>query len=175
MAARRPTEAQTKLHKLMMKYECRCRYCGVDVRRRSFGEKRFATEATIDHIVPRSKGGSEDMENLALACNYCNGKKGNLDLAEFLACNPQPYSAPKASVFIPPIPPEAMHRAYKAVKGTLAAAIASGEVESDGSAYRRAKEPWLWHDKFYPQAVPLVVAAGSRTRKMNRRDYFDKR
>lgn len=31
----------------------------------------------IDHIVPTSKGGSDDESNLWQACNLCNGYKGN--------------------------------------------------------------------------------------------------
>jgi HNH endonuclease len=30
---------------------------------------------TIDHIQPRSQGGSDDLNNLALACFHCNRKK----------------------------------------------------------------------------------------------------
>jgi 5-methylcytosine-specific restriction endonuclease McrA len=32
--------------------------------------------ATIEHIVPRNHGGSDDLENLALACAGCNHEKG---------------------------------------------------------------------------------------------------
>jgi 5-methylcytosine-specific restriction endonuclease McrA len=31
---------------------------------------------TIEHIVPQSAGGSNDLLNLALACSRCNNKKG---------------------------------------------------------------------------------------------------
>lgn len=37
---------------------------------------------TIDHIVPRSKGGEDSWENLITACPACNTKKGNRTLAE---------------------------------------------------------------------------------------------
>lgn len=30
---------------------------------------------TIEHIIPRSRGGSDDPENLAVACGSCNGMK----------------------------------------------------------------------------------------------------
>lgn len=35
--------------------------------------------ATMEHIVPRSQGGSNAMENLALAHSYCNNVRGNGD------------------------------------------------------------------------------------------------
>lgn len=32
--------------------------------------------ATVEHIVPRGHGGTDDLANLALACAGCNGEKG---------------------------------------------------------------------------------------------------
>ncbi len=43
-----------------------CQYCG-----RHFA--RF--DLTIDHVVPRSRGGGDTWENLVLACSGCNLKK----------------------------------------------------------------------------------------------------
>jgi len=31
---------------------------------------------TVEHIVPRSAGGTNDLENIALACGGCNSEKG---------------------------------------------------------------------------------------------------
>jgi len=31
---------------------------------------------TIDHVIPRIKGGDDDFENLALCCYVCNPLKG---------------------------------------------------------------------------------------------------
>jgi 5-methylcytosine-specific restriction endonuclease McrA len=53
-----------------------CRYCQVVLT----DENR-----TIDHVVPKSKGGGDSIKNLVLACQPCNIKKANLDLDDFLA------------------------------------------------------------------------------------------
>ena len=37
----------------------------------------------IEHIVPRSKGGTNSVFNLTLSCRKCNKNKGNLSLKEF--------------------------------------------------------------------------------------------
>lgn len=43
----------------------RCQYCGTH------------EDLTIDHVIPRSRGGQDTWENLVAACNRCNHKKGN--------------------------------------------------------------------------------------------------
>jgi len=42
-----------------------CVYCGTH------------KDLTIDHVIPRSKGGIDSWENLVTACHTCNSKKGN--------------------------------------------------------------------------------------------------
>lgn len=42
-----------------------CQYCG-----------KKTSDLTIDHIIPRSKGGAHAWENLVAACPSCNHKKG---------------------------------------------------------------------------------------------------
>jgi HNH endonuclease len=47
-----------------------CEYC--------FSQSDFATQPfSIEHVFPRSKGGSNDPENLALSCQGCNAHKYN--------------------------------------------------------------------------------------------------
>ena len=48
-----------------------CQYCG-----------RQAGDLTIDHVVPRSKGGAHSWENLVSACKPCNHRKGGKSLGE---------------------------------------------------------------------------------------------
>lgn len=39
---------------------------------------------TVDHIIPKSKGGISSFFNCVCACRSCNRNKGNLSLSEFL-------------------------------------------------------------------------------------------
>lgn len=48
----------------------RCEYCGV--RQEDLPLVAFH----IEHIVPKQHGGSDALENLALACHHCNCHKG---------------------------------------------------------------------------------------------------
>jgi hypothetical protein len=50
-----------------------CQYCGVVM----------PPDLEVDHIVPRSRGGSNRPANLVAACHDCNQHKGNLTAAEF--------------------------------------------------------------------------------------------
>lgn len=40
-------------------------------------ERLSASRFTIDHITPKSLGGSDELENLALACRRCNERRYN--------------------------------------------------------------------------------------------------
>jgi 5-methylcytosine-specific restriction endonuclease McrA len=44
-----------------------CQYCG-----------RQATGLTVDHVIPRSRGGQSVWENIVASCAPCNRKKGSL-------------------------------------------------------------------------------------------------
>ena len=41
-----------------------------------------AGELTLDHVIPRSRGGLSTWENLVACCHPCNRKKGNQLLSE---------------------------------------------------------------------------------------------
>ncbi len=43
----------------------------------------YPHNAEIDHLVPLSKGGSNDLYNLVVACRGCNREKGQKDHQQF--------------------------------------------------------------------------------------------
>lgn len=56
----------------------RCYYCGWKQAR----IVRPGEGLTIDHVVPRSAGGSDDLDNLVPACRTCNSIKGKRSIDE---------------------------------------------------------------------------------------------
>jgi len=56
------------------KFGGRCAMCLTKVDRRA--GRNSPTGATIDHIVPKARGGTSDRTNLQLACRKCNLEKG---------------------------------------------------------------------------------------------------
>ena len=63
----------------------RCVYCGAIARRPGPGVRRTPDLATLDHVVPRSKGGRLECGNLVLACRACNNERGIMDAGAFHA------------------------------------------------------------------------------------------
>lgn len=53
---------------LFLRDGLRCQYCG---------EKSSSEDLSIDHIVPRSRGGTSTWTNCVLACLACNVRKGD--------------------------------------------------------------------------------------------------
>ena len=59
---------------LLEKWGRKCAYCDAK-----------DTPLNLDHIVPKSKGGSDRISNLTLACVCCNQNKGSQSIDEFLS------------------------------------------------------------------------------------------
>ncbi|MCS7088737.1 MAG: HNH endonuclease [Thermoflexales bacterium] len=53
---------------LLLRDNYTCQYCGAQPSR---------DQLTIDHVVPRSRGGRTEWENVVIACATCNRRKGN--------------------------------------------------------------------------------------------------
>ena len=59
-------------------------------------------EIEVDHIVPRSRGGSDATDNLALACGWCNRHKGPRESVYDANGRPrEPYHRPLGSASLP--------------------------------------------------------------------------
>lgn len=62
---------------LLEKWNRTCAYCGAT-----------NVPLEIEHIVPRSRGGSDRVSNLTLACRPCNQRKGSRSIEDFLKRQP---------------------------------------------------------------------------------------
>lgn len=70
---RKETALPCKARYVYARDEGICQYCAVKLSR---------SEATIDHVVPKSKGGRNVWENVVLCCLSCNQQKGDKDLSK---------------------------------------------------------------------------------------------
>jgi 5-methylcytosine-specific restriction endonuclease McrA len=70
---RRREASSMKRLRIYMRDKFRCQYCG--------GKKK-AGELTLDHILPRSRGGDNSPVNVVTACVACNNRKGDRTPAE---------------------------------------------------------------------------------------------
>lgn len=70
----------------------RCQYCN-----RYQLELRHRECLTRDHLVPLSRGGTNDWTNVVTACSSCNTRKGN-HLPE--ECGMHPHTAPREPHFV---------------------------------------------------------------------------
>lgn len=65
-----------------------CQYCG------------SRTQLTVDHVVPRSKGGTSTWDNIVASCAPCNRRKGNLLPRQVGMRLTKPPRTPNPNVFI---------------------------------------------------------------------------
>lgn len=55
----------------------RCIYCGIRPGGKQGGKLLTTRDFTIDHLLPRSRGGRNTWGNTACACPFCNRRKSN--------------------------------------------------------------------------------------------------
>ena len=161
-----------------------CHYCNIECRP---GYRNiYKDSATVDHKIPKCKGGTNARENLVLACNECNNLKGNRSYEDFIA-NPNkpnkervPRRRNARFVYSTETHParhfQPSFKVVKFGKGTLAHAIASGVMEPHG-VYKRHKidmgEP---RNRVIPQntyAETMWILTGKRG--VRKADLLDKR
>ena len=58
---------------LLEKWGRKCAYCGKE-----------GIPLEVEHVIPKSCGGSDRVSNLTIACEKCNQKKGNRDIGDFM-------------------------------------------------------------------------------------------
>lgn len=113
---------------LLQKWNRRCAYCGVE-----------NVPFEIEHILARSKGGSNRVNNLCLSCHSCNQAKGNKPVEEFLKKKP-----------------EALKRVMAQAKAPL----------KDAAAVNATR--WELYRRLQSTGLPPEVGSGGRT-KFNRK------
>ena len=66
-------QRRSRFKKVGLEYEegMQCAYCGEEA-------------VTVDHIIPKSKGGKDVATNVVPCCKLCNNTKNNRDVADFL-------------------------------------------------------------------------------------------
>jgi HNH endonuclease len=85
--ALRPTRSN-----IMLRDDETCQYCG-----------KRSRDLTLDHVLPRSRGGQSTWENLVACCRACNGRKGNRlprEVGMKLLRSPRPLTQEYAGVFL---------------------------------------------------------------------------
>ena len=122
---------------LLEKWGRECVYCEAE-----------NTPLEIDHIHPRSKGGSDRVSNLTVSCHDCNQSKGNRSLAEFLA------KAPKAS--------ERIRKILAQAKAPIRDAAAVNSTR------------WALFQRLKATNLPVEAASGGRTKYNRHRLHIPK-
>jgi 5-methylcytosine-specific restriction endonuclease McrA len=112
---------------LLEKWGRKCAYCGVE-----------NVPFEVEHIHPKSIGGSDRVSNLTLACHDCNQKKGNQDIRDFLSKKP-----------------DILSRILKQAKQPL----------KDATAVNSTR--WALFQQLKQTGLPIEVSTGGRT-KYNR-------
>lgn len=162
---------------LLDKFNHTCIYCGAT-----------NTRLEIEHLTPRSKGGSNRVSNLGLACTRCNQKKGNQDIREFLKSNPELLDRILSQAKRPLTDTAAVNATRWALFESLKATGLPVEVGTGGltkyNRQTRGIEKTHWTDaacvgKSTPlnlqlsKVKPLVIAAkGHGTRQQCRTDKY---
>jgi 5-methylcytosine-specific restriction endonuclease McrA len=81
----RPRVRLTK-REILRRDDFTCQYCGAN-----------STRMTIDHVIPRYRGGEHSWSNLVTACEVCNLKKGGRTLQEARISLLRPPTEPRAT------------------------------------------------------------------------------
>lgn len=75
-----PGKSGRRKKKLVAQHGDRCYICGIETVRYQWGvsPRDQPNAQTCDHLIPTSKGGTDDLDNLRIACVACNRAKGDI-------------------------------------------------------------------------------------------------
>ena len=154
---------------LLAKWGHRCAYCGAT-----------GVRLEQEHLIPRSRGGSDRITNLTIACRPCNERKGNQTATEFGF--PHLMTQARAPLKDAAVVNSVRYKLYR----TLASTGLSVEVGTGGrTKWNRARlgyDKSHWHDAAVVGAstpdnlrvavgsVLLIAAIGHGTRQRCRTD-----
>ena len=160
---------------LLEKWDRKCVYCGAE-----------NVPLQIEHIHPKSKGGSNRISNLCIACQPCNLKKGVQSITDFLAKKPDVLKKVVAQAKRPLKDAAAVNSTrwalFNALKATgLPVTTASGgQTKFNRTRFNLPKTHWLdaacvgqVENLEILTSQPLQVkATGHGTRQMCRTDKY---
>jgi len=78
---RKNFDNRRKLRRCMERQQCICPYCE---REMYFRGQQLKPVATVDHVIPLSKGGTNSIDNMVACCTGCNTAKGSMSVKEFM-------------------------------------------------------------------------------------------
>jgi 5-methylcytosine-specific restriction endonuclease McrA len=119
---------------LLEKFGRKCVYCGAE-----------NTPLQVEHIRPKSKGGSNRVSNLTVACGPCNNKKDNLPVEVFLKRKP-----------------DLLKRLLAKAKAPL----------RDAAAVNATR--WALHKRLNETGLPVTVGSGAQTKYNRKQLGWDK-
>jgi len=162
---------------LLEKWGRKCAYCDAT-----------GVPLQVEHIVPKSRGGSNRVSNLTLSCEPCNRAKGSGDVREFLADRPEKLAKILAQAKCPLKDAAAINCIRYAIGDRLKALGLPVGFWSGGSTKRNrarqgySKDHWIdaacvgesGEDVYLPTDLrPLLIKAmGRGTRQMCRMDRY---
>jgi hypothetical protein len=123
---------------LLEKWNRTCAYCG-----------KTDIPLEIEHIVPRSRGGSNRPSNLTLACHPCNERKGNQPIETFLKRKPEVLKRIKAQAKAPLRDAAAVNATRYAIGAAIKALglpttfWSGGRTKMNRRAQGYAKDHWI--------------------------------
>lgn len=123
---------------LLEKWHRTCAYCG-----------QRDVPLQIEHIRPRSQGGSNRISNLTLACEACNQRKNNRPVAEFLAGKPELLQRIQAQAKAPLADAAAVNATRYAIGNALrgfglpTGFWSGGRTKFNRSAQNYPKDHWI--------------------------------